>query len=229
MKISLLSLVFLTAFIKTSIAQKPYFTNGSNFIFTYGLVTDTSNKFIKSNVRFSAWYNFEEILNIDFSKSAGLITGLGLQNIGIITRPTESITIKQRTYCLTLPLGFRFGNLEKKNFLSIGASAELMIDYKEKVFNGNKKIKHHEFLSNNTDLLNASVFLRYQKKSIYVSAKYYLYDFLRPSNVQVSDNGFFPLYPNSSQLLFLSIGYSRKGNESKINTDKPLQKKVNRI
>lgn len=233
MKYKLLVLLFVLLLADNSFAQKkPYFTNGGDLIFSYGLATDSAGNDLTSNVRFSSWYHIEETLNIDFSKSAGFITGLGLENIGMITKPNEAITVKQRAYSLGLPIGFRFGNLEKRRFITIGGEAELMLDYKEKVFDGkNKMQKHHEWLSNNTNLLNPSVFLKYQKKSVYVCAKYYLMDFLKPSDIHIDDSKFAPIsaYPKTSQLFYISIGYSSKGKSKGKKINEPEPKKVNLI
>ncbi len=231
MKYSIVTLFFICLIIKNSSAQKkPYFTNGSAFIFSYGLATDSAGKDVHSNVRFSAWYHFDETLNIDFSKSAGFITGIGLANIGMITKPNDTITLKQRAYSLNVPVGFRFGNLEKRRFITLGATAEVMLDYKEKVFDGNKKVqKHHEWLSNNTNLINPAVFIRYQKKSMYVCAKYYLMDFLKPSVIHINETSFIPAYPKTSQLFYIAIGYSGKGKSKDKNHNNTVPKKVNLI
>ncbi|TSA50632.1 MAG: hypothetical protein D4R43_01940 [Sphingobacteriales bacterium] len=231
MKYKLFALLFISLLADNSFAQKkPYFTNGGDLIFSYGLATDSAGNDLTSNVRFSSWYHIEETLNIDFSKSAGFITGLGLENIGMITKPNEAITVKQRAYSLGLPIGFRFGNLEKRRFITIGGEGELMLDYKEKVFDGkNKMQKHHEWLSNNTNLLNPSVFLKYQKKSVYVCAKYYLMDFLKPSDIHIDKTSFIPAYPKTSQLFYISIGYSSKGKSKGKKINQPEPKKVNLI
>ena len=215
---------------KISAQKKPYITNGSDFIFSYGLATDSAGNDVQSNVRFSMWYNFEKTLNIDFSNSVGFITGLGLKNIGMISKPNNGITIKQRAYSLSLPIGFRFGNLDSRQFVTIGAAGELMLDYKEKVFDGkDKKQKHHEFWSNNTNLFNPSVFLRFQKKSIYLCAKYYLLDFLIPSDIKITEDSFIPAYPKTSQLFYISIGYSSLGKAKGKKISDPEPKKVNII
>ncbi len=226
-----LAIVLAFALLSTqSFAQKkPYFTNEGDMIFSYGLATDSAGKDVTSHVRFSAWYHFGKTLNIDFSKSAGFITGLDLINVGMITKPIEGITVKQRAYSLGLPVGFRFGNLDKRQFITLGAVGEVMLDYKEKVFDGNKKVqKHHEFLSNNTNLFNQSVFLKYQKKSVYICAKYYLMDFLKPSNINVDGIPIVRAYPKTSQLFYISIGYSSKGKSKGKKIDAPsAPKKVN--
>lgn len=231
MKYKFILIIFIALLAEKSFAQKkPYITNGTDFIFSYGLATDSAGNDVQSNVRFSMWYNFEKTLNIDFSKSVGFIAGLGLQNIGMITKPNDSITIKQRVYSVGLPIGFRFGNLEKRQFITIGAEGELMLDYKEKVFIENEKVrKHHEFWSNNTNLLNPSVFLKYQKKGFYICAKYYLMDFLKPSDIHISDASYIPSYPKTSQLFLISIGFSSMGKSNGKKITEPEPKKVNLI
>ena len=233
MKFKIIALLLIAFTVTDSVAQKkPYFTNGGDMIFSYGLATDSAGNDVTSNLRFSSWYHFEEILNIDFSKSAGFIAGIGLQNVGMITKPSDGITVKQRAYSAGIPIGFRFGDLEDRQFITIGGAGEVMLDYKEKVFDGNKKMqKHHEWLSNNTNLLNPSVFLRYQKKSVYICAKYYLLDFLKPSDIHIDDTKYVPIpaYPKTSQLFYLSIGYSGKGKSKGKKINEPAPKKVNLI
>lgn len=221
------TLVFLLA-VNFSFAQKPYFTRGGDFIFSYGLVTDDAGQDVTSSLRFSCWYHFSETMNIDFGKGAGMITGVGMENVGIITKPKDDYTVKQRAYALGVPLGLRFGDLENSNFIALGAEGELMLDYKEKVFNGNDKVrKHHEWLSNNTNLLNPSVFLKYQKKSLVITAKYYLFDFLIPSNI-LTEEGSAPIPASAistSKMFYISIGYSNKGKSKGKKISEP--KKVN--
>ena len=232
MKRKLVMLVFCAFVAIDCYAQKkPYFTNGSELIFAYSLASDSSGKEVLSGVRFSCWYHFDQTLNIDFSNGIGFITGIGLENVGMVTRPDVGVLIKQRAYCAGVPIGFRFGNFDKRNFLTIGASCELLLDYKEKVFiDGVKKQKHHEWLSNNTNLINPAVFLKYQKKSVYVSAKYYLMDFFKPSDIHVKDEIVVSAYPKTSQLFYISIGYSGKGKSKGNKIDAPTSpKKVNRI
>ena len=231
MKYKLIVVLLLTLTANFSFGQKkPYFTNGSDFIFSYGLATDSSGADVTSNLRFSGWYHANELLNIDFSKSAGFVTGLGLANVGMITRPGVGIIVKQRAYSLGVPVAFRFGDLDRKRFFTVGAEGELMLDYKEKVFKDGKKVqKHHEWLSNNSNLLNPAVFLKYQKKSVYVCAKYYLMDFFKPSDIKIDEISFIPAFPKTSQIFYISIGYSGKGKSkgNKINAPAP-PKKVNR-
>ena len=229
--------LFLFAFLSTNTfaQKKPYFTTGFDMIFSYGMAKDEAGNDVTSNLRFSSWYHFEKILNIDFSKKAGFIIGYGMQNVGMITTPKKGITVKQRAYSAGIPVGFRFGNLENGQFVTIGGTGEVMLDYKEKVFEGNKNAqKHHEWLSNNTTLFNPSVFFRYQKKSIYIGAKYYLLDFLNPSDIHLDeDNGTSSIissFPKTSKLFYISLGYMGKGKSKTKKVVAPaVSKKVNLI
>ncbi|HAP02024.1 MAG TPA: hypothetical protein DCQ93_08895 [Bacteroidetes bacterium] len=223
----ILSTFFLSLISSVVLAQKPYFSNGGDLIFSYAMVTDKAGNDISSNLRFSEWYNADQTMNIDFSKSLGMSLGISAHNVGMITRPNDSVRLKQRAYALGIPLSFKLGDLENRIFFSVGAETELMLDYKEKVFlDGKKTQKHHEWLSDNTELFNPSVFIRFQRKSIYFQAKYYLYDFFKPSDViWINRTSYIPPFPQTAQMFYLSVGYSSKAKSKGKKISEP--KKVN--
>ncbi len=191
--------------------RKPYRTSAGELIFSYGLVTDTAGNQYKSALRFSAFFHTQYQFHFDFGKAAGMYTGIGVRNVGLITHPNDSLKVKQRAYGLGVPLAFKFGNMDTRKYFSIGAEAEYFFNYKEKIYIHNKKMKHNDWFSDRVTPFNPSVFVEFEGKSFFIKAKYYLFDFLKPQNdLKLRDNEFLPGYSKSSQLFYISVGLNIK-------------------
>lgn len=164
--------------------------------------------------RFSYFWNTGFNLNYDFSDHIGLFTGLGLKNIGFITKvkPLDS-TIKRRVYALGLPVGIRVGNLRKKTYGFIGGGVDLPFNYKEKGFvrRGNKD-KFNEWFSDRTAAYMPYAFAGVSfKPGIYFKVQYYPANFMNPdytttTNVSGTTVVTKPYAVYDIQLLMFSIG-----------------------
>ncbi|MEY4594493.1 MAG: hypothetical protein RIQ47_903, partial [Bacteroidota bacterium] len=111
---------------------------------------------------------------------------------------------------LGIPLAIKIGSMSKNFYIALGGELELFFNYKQKVFYNNSKDKYSEWFSNNSNLLNTSVFAEINfPKGQFIRFRYYLNDFLKENNkgINVSSTGNTLLYDSSpSQLMYISIG-----------------------
>jgi hypothetical protein len=131
-------------------------------------------------LRFSMWFNTGVVVEQKITNHVALVSGLNLRNVGLINK-IDSIKLKQRVYSTGVPLAIRFGDLNKKVNVTLGAEAEFFLNYKVKEFVFDEKIyKSNEWLSDNVELFNPSVFAQFQfGNSLYIRFKYYLNNFLK--------------------------------------------------
>lgn len=131
-------LVFVSAF-----SQKTYFTAGGEMIFSFANIDD-NGKSESSTLRWAPFFNIQGMLNSDISSNFGVFTGLAVRNVGYIYDNYRDYTgtfykKKFRSYNLGIPVGIKFGNLDKF-FVYGGYEIEFPFAYKEKTFDGGDKI-----------------------------------------------------------------------------------------
>lgn len=189
-------------------AKKPYRTGATELIFSYGVLTDSAGGKINSQPRFSGFFNQQQQVHFDFGKHIGLYTGLGVRNVGVVARPVSGVRVKQRAYGLGIPIAVKLGNMDLERYFAIGGEAEYFFHYKEKFFFNGKKHKYDEWFSDRATPFNPSVFLQWEDANgVFIRAKYYFYDFLKPqNNLMLNDSTFVPGYSKSSMFFTLSIG-----------------------
>lgn len=195
-------LFFLIIKFSDSHAQKSYSVSVTEFIFSYSDV-EFSEAFYseypqaeisKSNVRFTAFLHISQEWHLDFTNNIGIITGLGLRNIGLISdemlpdmddnNRMINYKIIRRLYTLGVPLAVKLGSFKNHIFIYFGGEAELGLHYKEKYWtnthsrDGDKSI-NTTWLGEQTPLFLPSVYGGIQlPKGINIRVKYYLNDFL---------------------------------------------------
>ncbi|MCR9081448.1 MAG: hypothetical protein NXH89_03450, partial [Cyclobacteriaceae bacterium] len=103
-----LSTSFLQAQDSETAYPSKYWSSGGEWIFSTGNVEGQNNV-----VRWSPVINLQNFLNFDRSQNFGWFTGVNLRNVGFIYDESPSIRKKFRTYNLGVPLGLKFGNLDK--------------------------------------------------------------------------------------------------------------------
>ena len=141
-----------------------------------------------------------------------------MRNVGLINK-IDTLKLKHRSYALAVPLAIKIGNTQTKWYVAPGAEAELMFNYKVKEFIRGKKVhKHSEWLSDEVNLFNPSVFLQINLGgATNVKFKYYLYDFLMPNVIANTDSVYtfrggnlprstIPQYTRHSKLFYVSFG-----------------------
>jgi len=177
--------------------------------------------------RFSAFFHAAQQYHVNFARFAGIYTGLGIRNIGMINNLNDTLRIKQRAYGISIPLALKLGNMENRSYLSLGAEAEYMFHYKQKVFvgegRGDKDNKTSAWFSNRLNAFNPGVFVEYNfGKSGYFRLKYYLNDFLNSSKRQDFKVGGKAMYFTSerSTLFSLTFGKVVAGKKRRTTTKK---------
>jgi hypothetical protein len=190
-------------------------------IFSTALMQRTGESQKMSTLRFSYVLNFGFNLNYDFSKHAGLFTGIGIKNIGFIEKVQDS-TIKRRVYTIGIPLGIKFGNLQSRNFGFIGGGIDMPFNYREKGFvKRNKKEKMSEWFSDRNETFMPYVFAGLSvKPGITAKIQYYPGDFLNTDFKETKNGVTYKPYAyfEKLNLLTLSIGidihYKKQPKES---------------
>jgi hypothetical protein len=147
--------------------KKSYMATASEFILSMGNLGNAqiyapnplggvqipiSDKASSPVPRFSAFFHFTQQMHYNFSSGLGMYTGIGLRNIGMINNLNDTIRVKHRAYGISVPLAFKMGNMGKKSYFALGAEAEYMFHFKQKVFvgegRGDKQNKTSEWFSN---------------------------------------------------------------------------------
>ena len=168
-------------------------------------------------LRYSTFLHLGEQLHLNFGNSVGMYTGIGMRNIGMINRLSDSVKVKQRVYSIGIPLALKIGNMGKRSYAAFGAEMELFFNYKQKTFKGSgrgdKVEKFNEWFSDRTPLFNPSVFAEFTfGKGSYFKIRYYLSNFLVSDKQTYTLNGVkYGFSPERSQLFSLSFGRVIKG------------------
>ncbi|HMM11320.1 MAG TPA: hypothetical protein PKE03_04405 [Bacteroidales bacterium] len=132
-------LISLSISTMSQINKKWYVTSSGEMIFSQAIV-DYYGAEDGSVLRFSPFFNSQNHLNKDLNQHFGLFTGLNVRNVGFIYKyPAQTVKTKFRSYNLGIPIGLKFGNLEK-SFLYAGYEIEFPFHYKEKQFDGKHKV-----------------------------------------------------------------------------------------
>lgn len=183
-------------------------------IFSTSLLTSPLSNNSLSTLRFSYWFNFGFTFNYDPGKHFGLLSGVGIKNIGFIEKTTiGDSTIKRRVYAIGVPLGIKFGNLNKRNFGFIGGGLDVPFNYREKGFvKRGDKTKFNEWFSDRTNLLLPYVFAGFSiNPGLTFKVQYYPGNFMNTSYTSTYNLNGIPLsyrpYRNYDvQLLMLCLG-----------------------
>ncbi|MBV8255160.1 MAG: hypothetical protein JO154_21340 [Chitinophaga sp.] len=190
-----------------------YRTNGGDLgLLSFAQVTN-NGEHVRNIPRFTYFFNFGTNFNKDFGRNFGIFTGINIKNIGLITKPTDSLKLKQRVYTIGVPLGFKFGDLHRGTFFFFaGAECDLAFHYKEKVFiDGKKESKFSEWFSDRTPLLMPSVFagMRFSP-SFGLKVQYYPQNFFNQDfkTKDKSGNAVYPQQNLDAKLVFATLSYN---------------------
>lgn len=161
--------------------------------------------------RFSWFFNKGTHFNIDYAKDFGIFSGINIKNIGLISKPSDSVKLKQRVYSIGIPLGFKVGDVSGGSFfIFAGGELDFAFNYKEKEFLRGKKKKFNEWFSNRTPILMPSLFAGFRMGPGFgLKAQYYLNNFFNPDFKTTSNRT--PVYPYESlkaNLFFLTLSYN---------------------
>lgn len=191
-----------------------YITAGGNGPLLSFADVSNAGQHVRNIPRFTLFFNVGTNYNYDFSNNFGIFSGLNIKNIGLITKPNDSVKLKQRVYTLGVPLGIKIGNMRNGFFFFAGGEYDLAFNYKEKYFlDGDKKSKFNEWFSDRTPLLMPSVFagIRFQP-GFGLKVQYYLNDFYNKDYTQTV-NGVKeqPYKDMKAKMIFVTLSYSFHG------------------
>lgn len=163
-----------------------------------------------SYLRFTFGVNIGVHFNYDFDEHFGLFTGLGIKNIGITDKISDS-TVKRRVYTIGIPLGFKVGNLGARSFVFLGGGIDVPFNYREKGWVDRKeKTKFSEWFSDRTPSVMPYMFAGFSgKPGFTVKLQFYPSNFFNTSFTEKADangNVVKPYAGYDARLLLLSLG-----------------------
>jgi len=177
-----------------------------------GLVEDSQGKSVSGPIRFAPVANYTIQAHKDISGKFGLYTGIGVKNVGFISKYNDSlyseVRVKSRAYCLSVPLGIKFGNMQEERYFYIAGEFLAQVDYKEKVFIDGDKSKR----KNDADInkINYSGIVGFNMKNFMIGMEYTFGDFygdnyhLMPAK---SNSTYTYGTPTKSNILTFFIGF----------------------
>lgn len=154
-------------------------SGGDGPLFSFADIRN-NGEHVRNIPRFTFFFNLGTNFNYDFNRHFGVFTGLNLRNIGMISKPNDSLKLKQRLYTLGVPLGFKIGDVTGGSFFFFaGAECDIALNYKEKQFiHGKKERKFNEWFSDRTPLLVPSLFAGFRfKPGFGLKVQYYFQNF----------------------------------------------------
>ena len=176
-----------------------------------------NDEHLRNIPRFSFIFNYTTNFNKDLSKNFGLFTGIGFKNIGLISKPTDSLKLKQRVYTIGIPLGFKVGDVSGGSFFFFaGGEIDLAFNYKEKQFVDGKKVrKFNEWFSDRTPLLMPSVFAGFRVNPGFgLKVQYYPQNFFNKDfSYGTTGSKIYPYKNTEANLVFVTLGYNFSGIE----------------
>jgi hypothetical protein len=160
MKRTLLLIIFLISFSflvqaqkEVSVFPKTYWSSGGEWIFSGGTVDGYNNV-----LRWAPVINLQNFLNFDQSANFGWFTGANIRNVGFIFDESPSIRKKVRTYNLGVPIGVKFGDLNRQFFFA-GYELEWAFNYRERTFRDERRVdRFNVWFSDRVNLWQSSFF-----------------------------------------------------------------------
>lgn len=189
--------------------NKAYGVFESKTLFQIGLIEDSAGGQVKSILRFAPFVNYTLQAHKDFSNKFGIYTGVGIKNVGFITRENSTdMTVKSRAYCISIPVGLKFGNFKEDRYLFLSGEFLTQLDYKEKVFTNGDKSKRKSFYDNDINLFNYSGAIGFNIKGFMIGAEYTFGDFFSDKYRFQPDKGNSASFagPSKSNILTFFIG-----------------------
>ena len=162
-------------------------------------------------LRFTLFVNLGATFHYDINNSLGFFTGLDVKNVGFIEKRNGDSTVKRRTYNLGVPLGVKFGNMNRRRYVFAGVGLDMPFNYKEKGFvSRSNKQKIDEWFSTRTPTFMPYAFVGVSvKRRLTVKLQYYMGNFLNP-DYQTTQNGVTvaPYAGYDVHLILLSFGHT---------------------
>ncbi len=224
--------VWFSIFPETA-GQRLYSKTMLEFIFSSSMVSLNDNflnqypeaGLSRSNLRFTVFWNIEKDWHLDFTKHVGLITGVGLRNVGLCTDEVlpiliggsdmEDYKIVRRLYTVGAPLIIKAGSFKNRLYFYLGGEYEIALHYKEKYWTGShkrsgQKTKYDVWLGSQTPRFIPSVLCGIQLPGGFnIKVKYYINDFLNHNYTNQDESGVYNVSDlsryKSSRLGYISL------------------------
>jgi len=210
MKIRILVLSLVLFCVSNIQAQKLYTSAQLKLIFSTAPNLERNDVHISSPVRFTAFFNYSVITNIDFTKHFGMSIGGEIKNIGLIMKDSIYNT-KCRAYAVGIPVYLRLGNMDDRWYFFGGAQYDYMFAYKEKVFFDDSKTKRTNDYSNAVNSFIPSVFLGFRTKSGTSFSVHHMLDNFFSDDYKFKDpkqnNQPYASGYTNSQIVYFTIGF----------------------
>ena len=202
-----LSFIIALGLTLTVQAQKPYFTNGGEFLFQFAEVSDQGNT-LNNTMRFTLFFHTGSYIHYDFNTFSGVYTGMAVRNVGYIVKEGD-ITTKRRAYSLGVPVALKLGKMSRGFYLYGGGEYEWFFHYKEKILQGGTKTKMKEWFSARVNTFVPSVFGGIQfNDGLNIKVKFYLDDFM--NTAYRDNNGNYPYSNLKTSLFYISLSWNVK-------------------
>lgn len=196
--------------------DKFYSTTGGEIIFSFASIDDAGSE--SGNImRFSPFFNFQNLVNYDFSKNVGVFSGLNIRNVGFIydnyTDLETGNTVKKkfRNYTLGIPVGLKLGDFENV-FVYGGYEIEFPLNYKEKTFENEVKTeKFNVWFSKRVPAVYHTFLVGFQfPYGANLKFKYYLTNFHNKDFTETLSDGrqVKPYATLNSNVFYVSLSFS---------------------
>lgn len=223
-------------------AQKVYSVTSGEMIFSFSDVTFSDDflatypgaEIAQTNVRWTVFFHLGQNWHFDMGNNFGIITGLGIRNVGLITDerlpslvalpgevyPADGVyrnyKVIRRTYALGIPLMFKLGSFKDHIYFFGGAEYEFAFQFKEKYWSDSysrdgSKTKYTSFFGKQVTQFIPSVLGGVQLPGGFnLKFKWYLDNFLNNNYTKTSSTS----YPVSdlsrydkSQVYYVSLSW----------------------
>jgi hypothetical protein len=198
----------LAGFAQTKVVEskKPYWTSGGEWIFSSGTLDNFNNV-----VRFSPVINLQSLANFDKTSKFGWFTGVNIRNVGFIYDESATVRKKVRNYNLGIPIGLKFGNLDKSFFFG-GYELEMALNYRERRFENEVRTDRFSvWFSDRVNFFQHALFVGVAlPRGTSIKAKYYLTSFYN-QDFQASDgsgNLVKPYQGIDANIFYISLNFS---------------------
>ncbi len=159
--------------------------------------------------RFTVFPHIGTTAHYNFNRNFGLVSGLGIKNIGFIQKLNNpDSTVIRRNLTIGIPLGLKFGDMFG-TYGMIGGGIDIPFLYKEKGFvKRNDKTKNSEWFSQRSATILPYVFAGARfNPGVFVKATYYPTNFMNPDFAEtVNGTTVKPYAGYNVNLFMLSVG-----------------------
>jgi len=167
--------------------KETYITTYIDFPLTWANVSDNGLD-LDGAVRFAPFFNVGNNVNVDFSEKVGFYGGWSIHNTGFIYDVDEFTRKKVRNYYFGIPLGLKFGNMDK-GYVYAGYEVEFPFAYKEKTFVNEQKTKFSTWFSKRSAIQQSFTIGIQSPYGASLKFKYYFTNFYKQGYTESDGQG----------------------------------------